>query len=201
MRKDLKMIPYFQKMSGQELQEIGKDLIRDAIRPLRQSDLLCAILRNSDLAATSENREEVIEDVIVSCLQKQYLLGTSKIFLREHLALKKLQKQDAFEEKSDRLVKKYAVRLKEVGTQEAENLVEEFFRNQLISLDDLPPRLKDKILLERKTDQFLAYTEQFFQQLDQAKESEKFLALATSFVKIIPELIRRDGYRGDPANR
>ena len=195
MRKDLKMIPYFQKMSGQELHQIGKDLIRDAIRPVRQSDLLCAILRNSDLAATSENREEVIEDVIVSCLQKQYLLGTSKILLREHLALKKLQKRDAFEEKSDRLIKKSAVRLKEVGTQEAETLVEEFFRNQLISLDDLPPRLKDKILLERKTDQFLAYTEQFFQQLDQAKESEKFLALATSFVKIIPELIRRDRYR------
>jgi hypothetical protein len=194
MRKDLKMIPYFQKMSGQELQEIAKNLIRDAVRPLRQPDLLYAILRNSDLASTSENREDVIEDVIVSSVQKQYLLGTSKILLREHLALKQLQKQDALEEKSDRLVKRSIARLKEVGTQDAEDLVEEFFRNQLISLDDLPPRVKEKIILERKTDQFLAYTEQFFQQLNQAKESEKFLSLATSFVKIIPELIRRDRY-------
>ena len=195
MKKDLKMIPYFQKMSGQELQEIAKNLIRDAIRPLRQPDLLYAILRNSDLATTSENREEMIEDVIISSMQKQYLLGASKILLREHLALKQLQKRDAVEEKSDRLVKKSLARLKEVGTQEAEDLVEEFFRNELITLDDLPPRLKEKIILEKKTDKFLAYTEQFFQQLDQAKESEKFLSLATSFVKIIPELIRRDKYR------
>jgi hypothetical protein len=194
MRKDLRMIPYFQRMSGQELHEIGKNLIRDAVRPLRQSELLYAILRNSDLAATSENREEIIEDVIVSSMQKQFLLGASKILLREHLALKQLQKRDALEEKSDRLVKKSVARLKEVGTQEAEDLVEQFFRKQLISLDDLPPRIKEKISLERKTDQFLAYTEQFFQQLDQAKESEKFLSLATSFVRIIPELIRRDRY-------
>ncbi len=79
-----------------------KNLIRDAVRPLRQPDLLYAILRNSDSASTSENREDIIEDVIVSSMQKQYLLGTSKILLREHSALKQLQKQDALEEKSDR---------------------------------------------------------------------------------------------------
>ena len=44
------------------------------------------------------------------------------------------------------------------------------------------------------TDKFLSYTDQFFQQLDQATEKEKFLSVALSFVKIIPELIRRDRY-------
>jgi hypothetical protein len=194
MRKDLKMIPLFQKMVKQELQDIRRNLLRDSLRPNRQSDLLCAILRNSDLAAISEIREEIIEDEIIAFLQKQYLLGTSKIFLREHLALKQLKKGDALEIKSDRLVKKISYRLKEVGTKEAENLLEEFFRNQLIGLEDLTPALKDKILLERLTDKFLGYTDQFFQQLDQATEKEKFLTVALSFVKIIPELIRRDRY-------
>jgi HEAT repeat protein len=139
-------------------------------------------------------REEVIEDVIVAFLQKQYLLGTSKIFLREHLALKQIKKGDAFEIKSDRLVKKISHRLKEAGTKEAENLLEEFFRNQLIGLEDLTQALKNKILLERLTDKFLSYTDQFFLQLDQAIEKQKFLTVALSFVKIIPELIRRDHY-------
>jgi len=194
IRKDLKMIPLFQKMVKQELQDIRRNLLRDSLRPNRQSDLLCAILINSDLAAISEIREEIIEDEIIAFLQKQYLLGTSKIFLREHLALKQLKKGDALEKKSDRLVKKISYRLKEVGTKEAENLLEEFFRNQLIGLEDLTPALKDKILLERLTDKFLGYTDQFFQQLDQATEKEKFLTVALSFVKIIPELIRRDRY-------
>jgi hypothetical protein len=194
MRKDLKMIPLFQKMMKQEIRDIQKNLLLDSLRPNRQSDLLCAILRNSDLAAVSEMREEVIEDVIVTFLQKQYLLGTSKIFLREHLALKQLKKGDAFEKKSDRLVKKISSRLKEAGTKESETLLEEFFRNQLIGLEDLTPPLKDKILLERLTDKFLSYTDQFFLQLDQAIEKEKFLTVALSFVKIIPELIRRDHY-------
>ncbi len=194
MSKDLRMIPIFQKMMGQDLQQIRKNLLQDSLRPNRQSDLLCAILRNSDLSATSGIGEEVIEDEIIAFLQKQYLLGTSKIFLREHLALKQLKRGDAFEKKSDRLVKKIAYRLSLEPTKETENLLEEFFRNQFIEIDDLSPTLKSKILLERLTDKFLSYTDQFFLQLDQAKDKEKFLTVATSFVKIIPELIRRDRY-------
>lgn len=194
MRKDLKMIPLFQKMTGLESKDIRINLLRDALRPIRQSDLLCAVLRNSDLATTSATLEETIEDEIVASLKKQYLVNTAKIFLREHLDLKKLQKQDAFENKSDRLVRKISRRLKEASTRETENLLEEFFRHQLISLEDLSPALKDKILLERLTDKFLGYTDQFFLQLDQAKDKEAFLNVAISFVRIIPELIRRDRY-------
>ena len=194
MRKDLKMIPYFQKMAGQELEDIRRKLVQDGLRPIRHPDLLCAVLRNSDVAATAEHHEEIVEEEIISSIHKQYFLGTSKIFLLEHLALKQLQKGDAFERKSDRLVSKISHRLKEVGTKESEDLLEEFFRKGLISLEDLTPELKDKILLERLTDKFLNYTEQFFQKLDQAKDKEAFLNVANSFVGIIPELIRRDRY-------
>ena len=194
MRKDLKMVPYFQNMTGQEVREIRRKLLRDSLRPVRRSDILYAVLQNSDLAATLENSEEVIEDEITSFLEKQYLLGTSRIFLREYLALKKLPKQGAPEEKPDRLLKKVTHRLKEAGTQEAENLLEEYFRHQLVGLDDLTPGLKDKILLQRLTDRFLDFTDQFFQRLDQAKEKETFLETSLSFVKMIPELIRRDRY-------
>jgi HEAT repeat protein len=194
MKKELKMIPFFQKMSGQELQVIRKRLLEDAIRPLRSTELIYSVVQNSDLASTPETREEAIEDVLVPFLPSIYFIGTTKVFLREHLNLKKLQKKDHFEEKSDRLLKKFIVRLKGVGTQEAENLLEEFFRNQLITLEDLTPSLRDKILLEKLTDKFLKYTEQFYQQLDQAKDKEKFVTIASSFVKILPELIRRDRY-------
>jgi hypothetical protein len=195
MKKDLKMIPYFQKMSGQELQEIRKRLIQDGLRPIRQSDLLCAVLRNSDLAATVEHPEEIIEAEIIFSIRKQSLVSTSKIFLREHLTLKQLQKGDAFERKSDRLLRKISDRLGEVGTKEAEDLLEEFFRHGLITLDDLTPGLKEKILLERLTDKFLNYTDQFFQKLNQAKDKETFHTVAHSFVKMIPELIKRDRYQ------
>jgi len=194
MKKDLKMTPLFQKKFGQEIHLIQKNLLRDVLRPIRQSDLLCAILRNSDLASTSDFREEMIEDEIISFLHRQYLINTSKIFLKEHLNLKQLRKGDSFEKKSDRLVKKIARRLKEVGTKETELMLEEFFRHQLIDLEELTPGLKDKILLERLTDKFLTYTDQFFQKLDQAKQKEAFLTVAYSFIKMIPELTRRDRF-------
>jgi HEAT repeat protein len=194
MKKDLKLIPYFQKMSGQEIQKIRKRLLEDALRPLRSHELIYSVVQNSDLAATPESREEAIEDVLVTFLPSLYFIGTAKVYLREHLNLKKLQKRDRLEEKSDRLLTKFIVRLKGVGTQEAENLLEEFFRNQLINTEDLTPALRDKILLEKLTDKFLKYTEQFYQQLDQAKDKEKFITIASSFVKILPELIHRDRY-------
>jgi HEAT repeat protein len=194
MRKDLKMIPFFQKMAGQELQGIRRKLVQDAIRPLRQSDLLCSVLRNSDLATTSEHPEEVVEEEIISSIHKLYFVHTAKTFLQEHLALKQLQKGDSLERKSDRLVKKIAYRLKETGTKDAEDLLEEFFRQGMVSIEEITPGLKNKILLERLTDKFLNYTEQFYQKLDQAKEKETFLNVAHSFVKMIPELIKRSRY-------
>ena len=194
MRKDLRTVPIFQKMTGNELQYIRRKLVQDALRPLRQSELLCSILRNSDLAATLEHTEEIIEEEIISSINKHYFVHTSKIFLQEHLALKKLQKGDVFEKKSDRLIKRIAYRLKETGTKDAEDLLEEFFRQGVISQEELTPGLKDKIWLEKMTDKFLNYTDLFFQKLDQAKEREAYLTTAQSFVKMIPELIKRDRY-------
>ena len=194
IKKDLKMIPFFQKLSGEEIQEVGKGLVRDAVRAVKQHDILYAVLQNCDVASSAINPEEAIIDVILSFLRPQPFLGTTKVFLREHLNLKKLQKGDDFEERSDRLLKKFTPRLRDLGTPEAEILLEDFFRNQLIDLEELPPGLKNKILLERLTDKFLNYTQNFFQQLDQAKERQTFLTIAQTFVKMIPELVRRDRY-------
>ena len=194
IKKDLKMIPFFQKLSGEEIQDVGKGLVRDAVRAVKQPDILYAVLQNCDVASSAINPEEAIIDVILSFLRPQPFLGTTKVFFREHLNLKKLQKKDDFEERSDRLLKKFTARLRDLATPEAEGLLEDFFRNHLIDIEELTPGLKSKILLERLTDKFLNYTQNFFQQLDQAKERQTFLTLAQTFVKIIPELIRRDRY-------
>jgi HEAT repeat protein len=196
MKKDMKMIPFFEKLTGDQIHDIGKNLIRDTIRPVRQPDLLYAVLRNADIAASAVNPEEEIESVVISFLQPKPLVGASRLFLREHLSLKELQKKDHFEARSDRQLKKISGRLKEIGAKDkdAEGLLEEYFHHQLIGLDDLTPALKDKIILGRLTDKFLKYTQGFFEQLNQAKEQETFLTLAQSFLKMIPELIRRDRY-------
>jgi hypothetical protein len=62
MRKDLKMIPVFQKMENRELQQIRRHLLQDALRANRQSDLLCAILQNSDLDVRSRQINDVSLD-------------------------------------------------------------------------------------------------------------------------------------------
>jgi len=194
LRKDLKMVPLFHKMSGEELQEIRRKLIQDGIRPIRHPDLLCAVLRNSDLAATPENPEEFIENGIISSIHLSHFLETVQLFLREYLQLKQLQKKDSLEKKSDRLTEKICHRLIETGTPQAETVLEEFFRHELISLENLPPNLRKKILVEMQTDRFLSDPTQFFRQLDQAQEEKQFLEITQSFVEMIPELIKRDRY-------
>jgi HEAT repeat protein len=194
LRKDLKMVPLFHKMSGEELQEIRRKLIQDGIRPIRHPDLLCAVLQNSDLAATPENPEEFIEDGIIFSIHISHFLDTVQLFLKEHLQLKQLQKKDSLEKKSDRLAAKIYQRLMETGTAQAETLLEEFFRKEIISFENLPPNLRKKILVEKQTDRFLSDPTQFFRQLDQAQEEKQFLEIAQSFVEMIPELIRRDRY-------
>ncbi len=194
LRKDLKMVPLFHKMTGEELQEIRRKLIQDGIRPIRHPDLLCSALQNSDLAATPENPEEFIEDGIIFSIHISYFLDTVQLFLREHLRIKQLQKKDSLEKKSDRLGGKICHRLMETGTPQAETLLEEFFRHELISFENLPPGLRKKILIERQTDRFLSDPTQFFQQLDQAHEEKQFLEITQSFVEMIPELIKRDRY-------
>ena len=194
MRKDLRMVPQFQRISGMGIEDLQKSLLRDSLRPVRQSDLLCEILLNSDLAAPPGVPEEFVEDEILSYLERHHLLGTSKAFLREYLRIKGLKKSDALEMKADRLANKVSLRLGKAGGKEGDPLIEEFFRLGVIGLDELTPRLKDKILLERLTDKFLGYADQFFEKLDQAKEQEHFLTVANSFIKMLPELIRRDRY-------
>lgn len=82
----------------------------------------------------------------------------------------------------------------ETGTAQAETLLEEFFRHELINFENLPPNLRKKILVEMQTDRFLSNPTEFFQQLDQAQEEKQFLEITQSFVEMIPELIKRDRY-------
>jgi hypothetical protein len=194
MKKDLKMLPLYEKMTRQNALELKKNLLWDGLRMIRHSDLFCAVLRHSDLAAPSESMEESIEDEIIAAFRRPYLTGTARIFLREHLELKTQRKQDAFESKSDRLVKKVSHALKQEDSPEAEQLLEAFFRNQLLPLEDLPARLKDKIILERMTDKFLNYTEEFFQKLDRIDDKEGFLNIARAFARMLPELVQRNRY-------
>jgi HEAT repeat protein len=189
--KDLKMLPLFRKVSAPQIQKIGMRLMRDAFLSIRQSEILYAILQNADLAASAENGQEDIEEAIISTLRKQSLVGVSRIFLRTRAERKEGEEETG---KSARLMKRITCRLIEDSPDQAASLLEEFYRRGLIALDDLPVRVREKILAERLTDKFLAYFEQFFDQIDRTQEKERFLNLAGSFVKILPELIHRDRY-------
>jgi len=126
----------FPEAVGEEIQEVGKGLVRDAVRAVKQPDILYAVLQNCDVASSAVNPEQAIIEVILSFLRPQPFLGTTKVFLREHLTLKKLQKKDDFEERSDRLLKKFTARLRDLATPEAEGLLETFFRNNLIDIEE-----------------------------------------------------------------
>jgi HEAT repeat protein len=77
---------------------------------------------------------------------------------------------------------------------EVEPILEGYFKHKLLSFEQLPEDMRRKIKLDQVIKKFLRDSSSFFNQFDKIQDKEKYLQMARSFTRIIPELIRRDQY-------
>jgi len=191
LKKDLSIIPLYLDLDADGLKKIRREIVQDVMRPIKNADTVFYVLINTDLSQTKELKESEIDAEIIESLPDELLLKTAQTLLKE---VHEYGETEAAERKRLGLVKRVAAVLNHRETEGREDILEAYFRRKLIPFEQLPAVTRQKIKLEHLANKFLRYSRQFFDQFDKMQDKERYLRLARSFTKIIPELIRRDRY-------
>ena len=75
-----------------------------------------------------------------------------------------------------------------------ESILQEYVKHKLISAEQLPKSMQQRIRLEQLTKKFLQDSNSFLSQFDKIQDEAKYLRVARALLELIPELIRRDQY-------
>lgn len=200
LRKDLRVIPLYAKATRKELREAKEMIIKDIIRPLKRPEFLKDLLVNSDLIAddVAELRGTDVETEVINSLTKQILSSVAWALVSdlERLAWEKV-KEDAIEMRDllvdavKRNLRKVALRLSREESQQAQEIIRHLFDRELLTFEELPPRLQQQIRVERWTDEFLQDEEPAFDRFEEARDPNAYLQQLSTFAAIFCELLKR----------
>jgi HEAT repeat protein len=203
LSKDLKMVPLYKGVDPKLLGRAKRQVFEDIIRPVRRPDFVKEILINSDLvvAASSEFKGINIEAEIVNNIPENLIVPTAKEFTTDMDQVRKRVESGVDQEgakwRGDRLlsiVKLVAVRLLRETVPDSEPVLKDFFARGLVTFDDLPKPVQEKIIVERLVEEFLLGRLPIAEQLRTAATGKDYLKSANAFGRILPEVIRRGAY-------
>ena len=192
LRKDFKMIPLYQDLDETGMKKVRRQIIQDVVRPMQSAEIIYPILANSDLAETEEFKEPEIDKEMIASLSGELLLQVSHMFLKETIGQKA---SDLNQEKSTRLAKQIALSLNLKEIKGRERILEEYYKNELIPMDELPEAIQRKIKQKREIDKFLQKTDFYLKSFDEIEDPQKYARFAHSLKNILPALIRKDRYQ------
>ncbi len=191
LRKDFKMIPLYQDLDEIGMKKVRRQIIQDVVRPMQSAEIIYPILANSDLAETEEFKEPDIDEEMIASLSEKLLFQVSHMFLKKTISQKE---SDSNQEKSTRLAKQIALSLNLKEINGRERILEEYYKQELIPIDELPEAIQRKIKKKREIDKFLRNTDFYLKSFDDIEDPQKYARFAHSLKNILPELIRKDRY-------
>jgi hypothetical protein len=103
--------------------------------------------------------------------------------------------QKQYEDKLRRIVCRFAGKLSGSANTKSEELLEKLYNQGILSFDDLPPEVKDKILLKSFMDAFLQDPDAFLAWLDGMLDEEQYRSLTKSVFQVIPLLIEKNRFQ------
>ena len=146
---------------------------------------------NSDLAVTEEFKEAEIDEEIVEALDDDLLIQISQVLLKETF---RPGETEPVQEKTVTLAKQFSSALNLRETKGRESILQEYVKHKLISAEQLPKSMQQRIRLEQLTKKFLQDSNSFLSQFDKIQDEEKYLRVARALVELIPELLAREHY-------
>jgi hypothetical protein len=161
------------------------------MRPLRNAEAIYHILLNSDLAVTEEFKEAEIDEEIIEALAADLLVQVSQALLKQTFSP---GETEPVQEKTVTLARQFASALNLREITGRESVLQEYVKHKLISAEQLPKSMQQRIRLEQLTKKFLQDSNSFLSQFDKIQDEEKYLRVARALLELIPELIRRDQY-------
>ena len=146
---------------------------------------------NNDLAVTEEFKEAEIDEEVIEALGDDLLMKVSQALLKQTF---RARETEPVQGKSDTLAKQFASALNLREVKGRESILQEYVKHKLISAEQLPKSMQQRIRLEQLTKKFLQDSNSFLSQFDKIQDEEKYLRVARALLELIPELIRRDQY-------
>jgi len=192
LKKDFNMIPFFYDLDEEDLKKIRRQTIQDITRPIQSTDVIYPVLMNSDLAQTKELKESEINEEMIASISDEVLLNTSKTLLKETL---RNGGAEPHEGKAIELARQFASSLNQRKIEGRESILEEYFRHKLVPLEQLPQAMQRKYKFDQSVKKFLKHSDSFLDKFDNIEDGKRYLQIARSLTKIIPELIHRDRYK------
>ena len=191
LKKDFSMVPLFADLDFEGLKKVRRQIIQDLMRPLRNAEAIYHILMNSDLAVTEEFKESEIDKEIIEALAADLLVQVSQALLKQTFSP---GETEPVQEKTVTLARQFASALNLREITGRESVLQEYVKHKLISAEQLPKSMQQRIRLEQLTKKFLQDSNSFLSQFDKIQDEEKYLRVARALLELIPELIRRDQY-------
>jgi len=191
LKKDFSMVPLFAELDFEGLKKVRSQIIQDLMRPLRNAEAIYHILMNSDLAVTEEFKEAEIDEEIIQALAADLLLKVSETVLKQ---TNRPGETEPVQEKTVTLAKQFASALNLREIKGRESILQEYVKHKLISAEQLPKSMQQRIRLEQLTKKFLQDSNSFLTQFDKIQDEEKYLRVARVLLELTPELIHQKHY-------
>lgn len=202
LRRDLRLLPLYQRATPAEIQRVKMQVIDDVIRPVRTPGLFKDLLVNCDLVAHDiavlEGAE--IEREIVGSLSEEMLVATAwelvKDLERQQTTQAKIPGEGSSDEAARRLsvLREIAARLCSMGSAVEDDLLEALLRQQALPLEDLPSDIRRAVEARQLTDAFLARRDEYLSGLTEIGQGGAEPELASMVHRIMPVLLRRKEY-------
>jgi len=201
LRRDLRMLPLYERASAEQIRRLKLLLIDDVIRPMRTAALLKDFLVNCDLVAAdiAELEETQVEREIIANLSTEMLVATAEEIVKdlEGDASGQLEPKD---ERSPEVARRSLVlrdiadRLCSTEGSLEQDFLESLLRQNALSLDDLPPPVRRELETRRLADAFLRREDDYLLCLAQLSPIDAAKKLIAVLQRIWPELLRRREY-------
>ena len=197
LRRDLQLLPLYQRATPEQIRRIKIQIIDDVVRPVRAPELLTEFLLNCDLVAADIAVLEAtqVEREIMARLSKEMLPLTLRQFLKD-LDRVTATREGPSPETTRRLhiLRDIVERLRAEGCAIEHDLLESLLERQVVSLEDLPPDLRRAVETARLTEAFLAAKDTHVAALGRIAADEAGTRLAAVMSQVFPELLRRKNY-------
>jgi hypothetical protein len=200
LRKDIRLLPMMAEKSGKDIAILKRQVIADIVRPIRRQEFVKEMLLNADIITKDIPGAELldVEQAIINSISL-YLVITTCIKLTElftHVSVKELKSTRKIAALNDikTILKKLAIRLDESQDIKAQEILDDFSRKGILKLEELPRRVRDRILAMKISDDFILNESSQITKIEKEQDLNEYSKLIYNIALIIPEFLKRRKY-------
>lgn len=201
LRRDLNMIPMYRNLSEEKRQEIRRMVFEDIMRPLKEPVLIKEMLLNLDLIRRNIMgfEPDELEVNLIGHIDTKALPVILRDLLQNISDVKR-----SFENVDDVTLLLKLEYLRSITKKVAdkflgqdmcdEDILLGLVRNRVLSVDDIPPAFRQKIKDHLAFDRFMEIPEDFFKEIEEARDPVEVRSRIRVLFGFLPALFRAGRY-------